>query len=157
MNKTEISSPHVLEGLIAGSAAGGLCIALFIYLAAIVHAGLGFLLIGLLAAIYVFVIASVAWMLGLIVFGLIPWLVLHQIGFRNWIAASAAGFAVPFVVVLSCSLGSYVGTTPTFWWAAIELAVMFGAAGVVVALAVWLTAYRPWLRGGVKSPPAYTP
>jgi hypothetical protein len=150
--------PRMSKSLAAGAAAGGFLIALWYYWDSSHYIGKIYSFPPtFIPALVLFLMASAVWMFGLVAFGLVPWLVLHRNGFRSWIAASVLGFVVPFVVVLGFSSLAYAATTHDGWWAATEAAATLGGAGVVVALAVWLTAYRPWLREDLKSSPARTP
>lgn len=111
----------------------------------------------------VFMYAAVVWAAGLIVVAAVPWAFLHHYELRGWPVAIGLGAILTFLVVfgfLTNGFGAYAASGnlsaadnggPTWvngrltshgWSEAFIFAAICSAAGAVVGLVVWRTAYR---------------
>lgn len=120
-------------------------------------------------ALVVFVFAAVMWAMGLIIVAAVPWAILHHYGYRSWPAAAALGAILTFIVVtgfMTNGFGAVAGSGglsaadsggPTWvdgrltaygWSQALVFAAICSAAGAIVGLVVWRTAYRRTDTGG---------
>jgi hypothetical protein len=113
-------------------------------------------------AVVVWVYAAVFWTAGLLLVACLPWAVLHWLGVRSWWGAAVFGAILTFAVSLGLLThgfglnppGSFSSSdsggpewinghiTPHGWANAARFAAVLAAAGALVGLAIWRTAYR---------------
>jgi hypothetical protein len=172
MSDNDIRPPRIASSLLLGALAGTLSMIAAGAVTSALTEGLSALFVGIMFAFWVFLFAYPVWLIGLFMFGLGPWIVLHRMGHRSWRAAIALGFAITFLIGMAASThffgltappltreraSEYVGDsggkseiayrlTPHGWKNAIVASAIFSASGVLVALTVWLAAYRPWQK-----------
>lgn len=100
-----------------------------------------------------FVAAFIVWLAGLTLFAYTPWRVLHRAGMRSWYIALGLAVLLTFPItflladlalhsmkVVSIKYGASTNVVSA------ALAALNTFVGVLVAFAVWLSAYRPWLK-----------
>ena len=97
-------------------------------------------------AVEIFVVSFTFWFVGLLFIGLPVWWLLHRYGYRSWAHAIAIGFVLPVIArwrggdTLNYVLR--IAHPHDHGWAIYRADLVFGAIGIIVALAVWNWAYR---------------
>jgi hypothetical protein len=176
----ETSPARATLAILAGAIAGALFVCLQYLWALNTAYGMDHVLsFGLRSTLSVFVVALLVWTSGLVVFGLLPWWLLHIRGYRSWRAALLLGATLTFFVYFALntrgfqlipppSNGSFyaedaggatiIGYRLTLhgWWVALEQALTFAAAGALVGLIIWRTAYRRESTAGRVFPSSNT-
>lgn len=109
-----------------------------------------------------FLFGFFVWLLGLTILGGPVWVALHHTGRRHWGYAIAAGFFVPFLVLLAVKTSFFSGKTagnwssfgeggqlwidgtitPFGWFDALRSSALFGGIGAAQGFVVWCLAYR---------------
>jgi hypothetical protein len=172
MNETKDFLPRMAQALFVGAVVGSSLTTLRLVLdAQITHGALDFARDIVAVGLAVFVGAFLVWFFGLVVVGFLPWVILHRLGCRNIFAACVFGLVAAFSVSLALRSHFFALPPPTTiegaqewysgsegpieidykltalgWSYALEGSAEIGAAGIIVAAAVWTTAYRPRIR-----------
>jgi hypothetical protein len=88
---------------------------------------------------FIVMYASTKWFWGILIFGLPAWFLLHITGWREWYIATLAGAVLPvFRLMILASVFSQTRSLADI----IKSAIIFSPVGIIVALVVWLIAYR---------------
>ena len=156
----ETSLPRAALGLPVGTIAGAALVTVALLP---VHDLAYFLTYGLPTVAAVFIYAIFFWAVGLALVAPVPWVLLHHRRWRGWPSAMTLGVVLTFIVTfgmfthwfgLDVPAGLVAASdsggrtvidgrlTPHGWFAGLQLALACSAAGALVGLVVWRTAYR---------------
>ena len=156
----ETTLPRAALALATGTVAG----ALLVTLAMLPLRDLAyFVTFGLPVAATMFIYAAFFWAAGLALVAPVPWALLHHCRWRSWPSAMTLGVVLTFIVTfgmfthwfgLDVPAGLVAASdsggrtvidgrlTAHGWFAGFQLALFCSAAGALVGLVVWRTAYR---------------
>jgi hypothetical protein len=138
--------PRAWSSLLIGAVVGGVGTIVGIWLVTIIDPSVPGETFEIAYAVPALVYATLIWLVGLLVLGLAPWLVLHRFGFRGWISAVMLGIALTFLLPIALTAGS----EGLNWPGTFIVCAGFGCLGVVVAISIWLNAYRPWRKSPIE-------